>query len=112
MNRWIVARVVALSAAFAAISMPARAQVEISGSYQNMMFEDYIEHGPGEFLGNFTGMPLSDEGRAKALLYTSNVPSMYERNVSRSPSPYFCTGPVGSISTKSSTATARCSRGY
>lgn len=30
-------------------------------------------------MGNFTGMPLSDEGRAKALLYTSNLPSTYER---------------------------------
>jgi hypothetical protein len=79
MNRWILARVAACATAFAAISVPAHAQVEITGSYQNMMFEDYIERGPGEFLGNFTGMPLSDEGRAKALLYTSNVPSMYER---------------------------------
>jgi hypothetical protein len=58
---------------------PAFAQVELGGAWTIRMYEDYIERGPGEFLGNFTGMPLSDEGRAKALLYMSNVPSMLER---------------------------------
>jgi hypothetical protein len=55
------------------------AQVELSGSYSIRMYEDYIERGPGSFLGDFTGMPMSDEGRAKALLYTSNLPSIVER---------------------------------
>src|SRR5688500_19524327 len=58
---------------------PAHAQIELSGAYSSRMYEDYIERGPGEFMGNFTGMPLSDDGRAKALLYTSNQPSTYER---------------------------------
>src|SRR5687767_15303555 len=58
---------------------PAYAQIELSGAYSTRMYEDYIERGPGEFMGNFTGMPLSDDGRAKALLYTSNLPSTYER---------------------------------
>jgi hypothetical protein len=58
---------------------PAAAQIELSGVYSTRMYEDYIERGPGEFMGNFSGMPLSDEGRAKALLYTSNLPSIYER---------------------------------
>src|SRR6185295_1177382 len=61
------------------VSAPALAQVELSGSYSIRMYEDYIERGPGSFMGDFTGMPLSDEGRAKALLYTSNLPSMVER---------------------------------
>jgi hypothetical protein len=58
---------------------PAAAQVELSGVYQNRMHEDYIERGPGSFLGDYTGMPLTDDGRAKALLYRSNLPSTYER---------------------------------
>jgi hypothetical protein len=58
---------------------PASAQIELSGAYADRMYEDYIERGPGEFMGNYTGMPLSDDGRAKALLYTSNLPSTYER---------------------------------
>jgi hypothetical protein len=62
-----------------AMSVPARAQIELSGSYVPILYEDYIERGPGSDLGDFTGMPLTDEGRAKALLYTSNLPSTIER---------------------------------
>jgi hypothetical protein len=62
-----------------ASAVPGYAQIELSGAYSTRMYEDYIERGPGEFMGNFTGMPLSDDGRAKALLYTSNLPSTYER---------------------------------
>jgi hypothetical protein len=61
------------------LATPAAAQVDLTGSYTTRMYEDYIERGPGEFMGNYTGMPLTDEGRAKALLYTSNLPSIYER---------------------------------
>jgi hypothetical protein len=55
------------------ISTPALAQVELSGTYAIRMYEDYIERGPGSFLGDFTGMPMSDEGRAKALRYSSSL---------------------------------------
>jgi hypothetical protein len=58
---------------------PAWAQVELSGSYSIRMYEDYIERGPGSFMGDYTGMALSDEGRAKALLYSSALPSTIER---------------------------------
>jgi hypothetical protein len=74
-----ITRVVTLFCALMAMQMPALAQTELSGSYATRMYEDYIERGPGEFMGNFSGMPLSDEGRAKALLYTSNLPSIIER---------------------------------
>src|SRR5688500_8736250 len=43
------------------IAPPASAQEDLTGSYQTRMYEDYIERGPGEFMGNFTGMPLTDE---------------------------------------------------
>ena len=72
-------RTVLLAFALVAIAMPASAQVDLTGPYQTRMYEDYIERGPGEFMGNFTGMPLTDEGRAKGLLYTSNLPSTYQR---------------------------------
>jgi hypothetical protein len=65
--------------ALLAIAAPAFAQFDLAGSYNNQMYEDYIERGPGSDLGDYTGMPLSDDGRAKALLYTSNLPSMIER---------------------------------
>ncbi len=61
------------------MSTPAFAQVELGGSYAPRLYEDYIERGPGSFLGDFTGMPMSDEGRAKAPRYSSSLPSMIER---------------------------------
>lgn len=72
-------RVAAFFCPLLLVSVQALAQSELSGSYSTRMYEDYIERGPGSFMGDFTGMPLSDEGRAKALLYTSNMPSMYQR---------------------------------
>jgi len=79
MNRVGLTQLLAFGCALVALDSPAAAQIELSGSYATRMYEDYIERGPGEFMGNFSGMPLSDEGRAKALLYTSNLPSIYER---------------------------------
>src|SRR6266498_3765107 len=61
------------------LGVPAFAQVDLNGTYTLIMHEDYIERGPGSDLGDFTGMPLNDEARAKALLYTSNLPSTIER---------------------------------
>ena len=58
---------------------PASAQIDLTGSWEPRLYEDYIERGPGSDLGDFTGIPLNDEARAKALLYTSNIPSMIER---------------------------------
>lgn len=74
-----VTRSVAFAGALSLMSAPAFAQFDLNGTYTNRMFEDYIERGPGSDLGDYTGMPLSDEGRAKALLYTSNIPSEIER---------------------------------
>jgi len=72
---------VSLCVAFLLCSMSTSvfAQVELGGTYAIRMYEDYIERGPGSFLGDFTGMPMSDEGRAKALRYSSSLPSMIER---------------------------------
>src|SRR3982751_1339741 len=72
-------REIPLLIAFLAISVPASAQVDLTGSWAPRLYEDYIERGPGSDLGDFTGMPMSDEARAKALLYTSNLPSTIER---------------------------------
>src|SRR5437773_9332925 len=79
MNGTTLRRIVVLLSALTVVSAPAFAQVELGGSYSIRMYEDYIERGPGSFMGDFTGMPMSDEGRAKALLYTSSLPSTIER---------------------------------
>ena len=79
MNGMSLTRVLTSLCALLVVSVPAFAQIELSGSYSPRLYEDYIERGPGSDLGDFTGMPLTDEARAKALLYTSNLPSTYER---------------------------------
>src|SRR5215210_7093443 len=78
MNAKIATRMVTLVGALLT-SVPAFAQVDLNGSYALVMHEDYIERGPGSDLGDFTGVPLNDEARAKALLYTSDTQSMIER---------------------------------
>jgi len=79
MNGIVLRRIVVLVWVMLMGSVPAFAQIELSGSYAPILYEDYIERGPGSDLGDFTGMPLNDEARAKALLYTSNLPSTMER---------------------------------
>jgi hypothetical protein len=61
------------------VSMPAAAQIDITGSWASRLHEDYVERGPGSDLGDYTGVPLSDDGRAKALTFEATVPSMIER---------------------------------
>jgi hypothetical protein len=58
---------------------PAGAQIDLTGSWGSRLHEDYIERGPGADLGDFTGVPLNDEGRAKALSFDATIPSMVER---------------------------------
>jgi hypothetical protein len=79
MNGIVIRRILTLACGLLTMSVPASAQIELSGSYAPILYEDYIERGPGSDLGDFTGMPLNDEARAKALLYTSNIPSTVER---------------------------------
>ena len=95
MNRITLARAVTMACALAGAGVPAFAQVELTGSYVPLMHEDYIERGPGSFLGDFTGIPLTDDGRAKALLYTSNQPSTVERQCLAQSAGVFQYRPVG-----------------
>src|SRR5436190_20344330 len=79
MNGRAFLRIVPCIIGMLALSIPAFAQVDLTGSWAPRLYEDYIERGPGSDLGDFTGVPMNDEARAKALLYTSNLPSMIER---------------------------------
>lgn len=72
-------RVVTLVVIALAVSVPAFAQIDLTGTWTFPMFEDYLERGPGSDLGDFTGMPLTDEGRALALMYSPSLQMMYER---------------------------------
>lgn len=57
----------------------ASAQIDLTGSWAPRLHEDFIERGPGSDLGDFTGLPLSDEGRARALAYEPSLLALTER---------------------------------
>jgi hypothetical protein len=63
-----------VTAAFAgafvlAACTPARAQVDLSGSWANKSHEDWMERWPGPDPVDYLGLPLNDDARAKALAY-------------------------------------------
>jgi hypothetical protein len=70
---------VAAAAVVLLVAAPLHAQIDLTGSYASRLYEDYVERGPGSDLGDYTGVPLNDEARARALAFTGTVPSMLER---------------------------------
>jgi hypothetical protein len=47
-------------------SAPASAQVDLSGMWQAYLHEDFPYRGPGPMIGDYIGMPINDEARARA----------------------------------------------
>lgn len=74
----IIAIATVLCGALAAGS-PAFAQMDLTGSWASRMHEDWIDRFPGPDVVDYLGLPLNDEGRAKALAYSSSQLSMPER---------------------------------
>ena len=60
-------------------SGPLFGQIDLTGSWQSRMYEDWIERATGRDLVDYTGLPLNDEARAAALLYSPSTYSMRER---------------------------------
>jgi hypothetical protein len=60
-------------------AVPASAQIDLTGSWNSRMHEDWFLRGPGQDLADYTGLPLSDEARAIALSYEATVVAMRER---------------------------------
>src|SRR6202047_4435720 len=61
------------------MSLPALAQIELSGSGASKNHEDALERGAGPNPVDFTGIPFNESGRAKALSYSQSQLSMPER---------------------------------
>jgi hypothetical protein len=59
-------RKIPLLIAFLAISVPASAQVDLTGSWAPRLYEDYIERGHGSDLGDFTGVPMPPTFRRRS----------------------------------------------
>ena len=86
-----------LVAAFALLTLaaPVRAQTELAGSWAARNHEDGLERGGGPYAVDYTGLPLNDDARAKALSYSPSQLSMIERQCGMWPPFYLVTGPFG-----------------
>jgi hypothetical protein len=85
------------AAAFVAATMfsatPAFAQLDLSGTWGNRLHEDWIERAPGPDIGDYTGLPLNDEGRARADAYQVSLQAMPERQCILYTAQYMVMGP-------------------
>ena len=72
------------------------AQSDLAGSWaaRNQQ-EQVIRAGGGPRIVDYTGIPLNDEGRAKALAWSPGELSMLERQCVGYPQPYMAVGPFG-----------------
>jgi hypothetical protein len=86
----LLALVALLSAA-----TPAFAQIDLSGTWASRNHEDFIERWPGPDVVDFTGLPLNDDGRAKALSYSVSQLSLPERQCLYYGATYTVIGPFG-----------------
>jgi hypothetical protein len=66
-------------AVFLSVSLPALAEIDLSGSWASKNHEDNLERGAGPNPDDWTGLPFNDAGRAKALSFSQSIISMPER---------------------------------
>jgi hypothetical protein len=78
---------------FACVASPAAAQVDLSGTWSVRMHEDWMERWPGPDPGDFTGLPLNEDGKAWAQSYSPSQLSMPERQCLYYPQTYRVVGP-------------------
>ena len=76
-------------------SMPAFAEIDLSGSWVAYLHEDALNRGSGPLPVDYLGLPLNDQGRTRALLYTASQISMPERQCLYYTSEYLPMGPFG-----------------
>lgn len=73
---------------------PAQPQgMDISGSWMSIAQEDGQDNLAGPYAVDYTGLPLNEEGRAKALSWAASVNSMIERQCIFWPPHYITMGP-------------------
>lgn len=78
-----------------AAARPASAQIDLSGSWAARNFEDVMERIPGPYAVDYTGLPINDDARARALSYSASQMGMIERQCALYASPYIGLGPFG-----------------
>lgn len=78
-----------------AASLPALAEIDLSGSWAARAHEEAMERGPGPYAVDYLGLPLNEAGRAKALSFSGSIISMIERQCMYYPPSYVVLGPQG-----------------
>ena len=84
-----------LIAVVATTAAPASAQTELSGTWAAISHEDGLERGGGPYAVDYTGLPLNDEGRARALSYSASQFGVIEHQCGFWPPHYLVMGPFG-----------------
>ena len=64
---------------FLCLSLPALAEIDLSGSWAAINHEDALERGGGPYPADWAGIPFNEAGRAKALSFSQSTISMPER---------------------------------
>ena len=79
MSRLTLARVVVVLCALLAPSATASAQIDLTGSWNSRLHEDWMERCCGRDLADYTGIGITEEARAKALSWDASQNSLRER---------------------------------
>ncbi|MBI4263932.1 MAG: hypothetical protein HY657_06135 [Acidobacteria bacterium] len=88
-------RLLAFAVVAVAISTPALAQVDLSGTWATRNHEDWMERWPGPDAGDFTGLPITDDARTRALGYSPSMLALPERQCLYYGATYTVIGPFG-----------------
>jgi hypothetical protein len=88
-------RTVLVVLAVIGFSVPAFAQVDLSGHWAVRQHEDWQERGPGPEIVDYTGLPINDDARARALAYSPSALSLPERQCLYYAPHYNAIGPFG-----------------
>src|SRR5947207_10672412 len=92
----MVGRIVLIAAAaLLIVSSPAHAQVDLNGGWQALQHEDWVERAPGSDPVDYTGLALTDAGRARALSYSYAQFALLERQCIMYAPHYVIWGPQG-----------------
>ena len=95
MNHTMRIRVVILTAAILLTAGQASAQFDLSGTWESKHHEDWQARWSGPDVADFTGLPITEDARAKALSYSPSALSMPERQCLYYQPTYTYVGPFG-----------------
>ncbi|NOT43573.1 MAG: hypothetical protein HOP14_03085 [Acidobacteria bacterium] len=88
-------RVLGVVAMLLGTGLPADAQVDLSGTWASRNHEDWMERWPGPDVGDFSGLPINDDAKTRALSYSPSLLSLPERQCLYYGPTYTVIGPFG-----------------